>query len=303
MLKYWLIAAVLRAFSANASTRRLYRRLGNALGARTRIRRGLPDSYVRRARWILDVLTQHDIARQGAELLELGTGWLQWESTVIRLWRDVRITLYDVWDNRQLPAAQHYFAQLAARLSELPLPPEREPRARELLAGIAAARSFDELYRLLGFRYVVEPSGALTQFPDASFDAVFSCNVLEHVDAAILPAYVRDMARLLKPGGYAVHTIDPGDHLAYYCRGVSKKNYVRYSEPTWRRWYANDVQYFNRVQRSTWLRLFQEAGLELAHEEVTRTDISRLPVAPAFAPLDPADLACTGFKVIYRKPA
>ncbi len=53
-------------------------------------------------------------------------------------------------------------------------------RAHSLLGGISKANSFDEIYDLLGFRYVINPRGTLEQFQDDIFTLIFSCNVLEH---------------------------------------------------------------------------------------------------------------------------
>lgn len=45
-------------------------------------------------------------------------------------------------------------------------------------------------------------------FPDASFDIVFSSNVLEHVQD--LPRLHSEIRRVLKPGGYCVHLMPTG---------------------------------------------------------------------------------------------
>lgn len=44
--------------------------------------------------------------------------------------------------------------------------------------------------------------------PASSFDAVFSISVLEHTPVANINAACRDMHRVLKPGGIAIHTLD-----------------------------------------------------------------------------------------------
>jgi SAM-dependent methyltransferase len=44
--------------------------------------------------------------------------------------------------------------------------------------------------------------------PDNYFDMVFSISALEHVKVAEVRAICAEMARVLKPGGHAVHTID-----------------------------------------------------------------------------------------------
>jgi SAM-dependent methyltransferase len=47
--------------------------------------------------------------------------------------------------------------------------------------------------------------GRTIPFPDASFDVIFSSNVMEHVRD--LPEMNREIARVLRPGGYAVHVM------------------------------------------------------------------------------------------------
>jgi len=142
----------------------------------------------------------------------------------------------------------------------------------------------------------------LQQFEDGAFDLTFSFNVLEHVREEILSKFTPDMARLLKPGGYAIHQIDLGDHLAYYDPAVSVKNYLQYSDTAWKRRYENEVQYFNRVQRPEWHHLFQSAGLVLAEEQLVIGDISGIAVNGKYAHLARQDLECTALTVVYRKP-
>jgi SAM-dependent methyltransferase len=45
-------------------------------------------------------------------------------------------------------------------------------------------------------------------FPDAHFDRVFCLSVIEHVPRDLWPACMREMARVLKPGGRLVMTMD-----------------------------------------------------------------------------------------------
>ncbi len=246
---------------------------------------------------------KHHAIQPGDRLLEIGTGWVHWESMIIRLFYDVEITLFDVWDNRHFEAYKKYFGQLEEVIdTEITMAPLRRERIHELLQAIAKTSSFDEVYDLLGFRYVINPNGTLEQFEDESFNLIFSCNVFEHVNRSILPGFIQDFYRLLKPGGYSIHKIDPGDHLSYYDRRVSCKNYLRYSDGVWRRYFENDVQYFNRVQRPEWLDLFQKATLETVKEETIVADLGSLKVDKSYENLSRQDLQCVALTVVHRKP-
>jgi len=56
--------------------------------------------------------------------------------------------------------------------------------------------------------FVVEPyDGAHIPFPDASFDVVFSSNVLILVPVDRLPALIAETRRVLAPGGLALHVL------------------------------------------------------------------------------------------------
>jgi cyclopropane fatty-acyl-phospholipid synthase-like methyltransferase len=302
MIKYVMTAAALKLFSVSPQTKQVYRSLGNTVGQKRRIQRGLDRSRIDRAKRILELCEKYSVIQVGDRLLEIGTGWIHWESTILRLFYDVEITLFDVWDNRHLAAYKHYCKQLERVIDdELEMDTARSERVHGLLQAISKASSFDEIYNLMGFRYVINPNGTLEQFEEESFSLIFSCNVLEHVDKGILPGFIQDFYRLLRPGTYSIHQIDPGDHLAYYDTHASIKNYLRYSDQVWRRYFQNDVQYFNRVQRPQWLELFQKSGFEMVEEELKSANIGAIKVDKSYENLAREDLQCVGMRVVHRK--
>jgi SAM-dependent methyltransferase len=303
MIKYVMTAAALKLFSATPQTRRMYRALGNTLGQRRRILGGLNPMYLSRSRKVLEWCERHHAVQPGDRLLEIGTGWLHWWSTIFRLFHDVEATLFDIWDNRQLAAYKHFFGQLERVMDkELDLDPVKSKRAHTLIREILTARSFEEIYDLLDFRYVVDPRGTLECFPSEAFSLVHSCNVLEHVVRGILPGLIQDFHRVLRPGGLSIHTIDLGDHLYYYDKSVSYKNYLRYSDEAWRRYFENDVQYFNRVQRPEWLDLYQRAGFVMLEEESIDGDIGSIEIDDRYKYLDQKSLRCVTLWVVHEKP-
>lgn len=303
MIRYVLAAVGLKLLSATPQMRRFYRSIGNVFGAKLRIRGGLPKSYVDRAHLFLRLCEKYDAIQKGNKLLEVGTGWLHWDSIFIRLFHDVEITLFDVWDNRQLEPLREYFRELDKLIDkEIDIAPEQHKHVHSLLQAISKVNTFDDLYHLLDFRYVIEPSGSLRRFQDESFDAIFGFNVLEHCKKDTLHEFIHDFYRLLKPGGYSIHKIDIGDHLAYYDRSVSVKHYLRYSDRVWKRWFENELQYINRVQRSEWLSIFHSAGFELVEEESLLCNIDTIAVDKKYEDLDRQDLECYDLWVVHRKP-
>lgn len=306
MIRYVAAAAGLRLFSLTSQTRDMYRTLGNRFGARKRASLGLPEYYLIRGRWLMKAFGKHRILAPGKRILELGTGWLHWEAIMARLSCDVQTTLFDMWDNRQLEPVKRYYRELDNRIEaltagEIGAAPSQRERVHGLLEAIAAVASFDDLYRLLGFEYVVAPDGTLRRFQDATFDVILSGGVLQHVREEIVPGYISDIGRLLKPGGYSLHTIDMADQISYYDPGASVKEYLRFSETAWAHIFQNKVQYFNRIQRSEWLDLFEQAGLELVEEQTVADAVIPQRVARRYRELDQVDLACRVLRVVHRK--
>jgi hypothetical protein len=91
MLRYVAAAAALK-FASLPPASPLYRKVGNQVGARRQVRSRLDpaEGYVVRARRVLDLCNEHGLIRDGASILEIGTGWVHWEATVLRLFYDVR---------------------------------------------------------------------------------------------------------------------------------------------------------------------------------------------------------------------
>ena len=222
-------------------------------------------------------------------------------STFVRLFFNVNITLFDVWDNRQIQAFRQFVTQLPDHLTEEEI--EALGPSLELLHAMQQVSSFDALYELANYRYVINETGSLSVFPDDTFDALFSCAVFEHIDRGILPEYIAHMHRILKPGGVSIQIIDIGDHYHYLDpRNTHMKEYLKFSDRLWRRYFENRIHYINRVQASEWLGLFENAGFELVHKEQFYTDIGALKVHKDYQHFSEDDLRCHQLVVVHRKP-
>lgn len=302
MVKYCITAMALKAFSCSPLTRQVYRALGNSLGSKKRAMGQMPTYYLNRINHMLRLARSYGVPKDGDRLLELGTGWLHWEAITARLFFDIRGILFDVWDNRQMNGLKNYLGQLENMLGKLDTDNAQRASAYRLISQIKKAREYQELYKLLGFEYIIDPKGSLSLLEKESFDLVVSAGVLEHIFAKDASDFVGDIAGLLKSGGHSVHSISIRDHLYAYDNKVSRKQYLQYPDWVWRLCFENDVQYINRIQRSDWLEFFGKAGLVLIEEEVESEDLSGIKVANVYRKkYEEDDLRCCGLKMVHRK--
>jgi SAM-dependent methyltransferase len=145
-----------------------------------------------------------------------------------------------------------------------------------------------------------------------SFDFIYSVSVLEHV---MKPReVVAMMQRMLKPGGYACHSIDLRDHGDF----DNPLNFLRLTEDE----YA-PKKTENRLRASDWFALFDEMKFKLVECQYNTyknlvppehdysfegpgviwvDDAMRDQFAPPFRNKELGDLSVIGVAVLYQKP-
>lgn len=140
-----------------------------------------------------------------------------------------------------------------------------------------------------------------TTLPDASFDGIFSHACFEHfADPA---TSIRQIARLLRPGGATSHQIDLRDHRDF----DRPLGHLKYRERVW--WWANarlpnGVR--NRWRTSEYVAAFAAAGLPVVAQEATRThpitEAQRARLHPHFRAMLLEDLSVTSVFLVATKP-
>lgn len=159
----------------------------------------------------------------------------------------------------------------------------------------------------LGVHYAAPGDAARMPDEDDTFDLSFSMTVLEHVKPPALAAILAESRRVLKPGGFAAHLIDPSDHFAHTDAAITRINFLRFSEREWQRVGGNEFSYCNRLRAPDLERMFTDAGFAIERrlrtvDERSVAAVRRgFPVHPDYRAYDPDDL-CTTELEIYARP-
>lgn len=300
MFKYNFIYPILyKLFDTNSLTRKSYRYLGNKIGERTKTNLGLTKNYLSQGRKINFLFHKYCKVEENDNLLELGTGWLHWYATFFRIFNNVKIDLFDVWDNRKINTFKKVMKQLTFELTT----EENEKLVnKNILNILSEVNSFDEVYNILDYNYIINPNGSLRGLKNDYYKIIFSCAVFEHIDRKILKEYFKQMNRILIPGGYLVHIIDMGDHYHYKDKNKTHfKNYLNISNVFWKNYYENSIFYINRVQVSEWKKYFFDSGFDLVCEEKFYVNIDNLEIHKDFINYDKDDLSCHQYVSVFKK--
>jgi SAM-dependent methyltransferase len=288
------------------------RHLNNALQQRLGGLKGFDsnvDIKVKNDWWVLvSHMRELAIPIEGRTFLEIGTGWYPTLPVCFFLGGAARCVSYDLTrlldfdlTRRMLLRLEQHLAPSAERLGV------SETLVRERWERLRAARDAADFLQRAGIEYRAPADAAATQLPAGSIDVVFSNSVLEHVEPNAIEALMRETRRLLRPGGVAIHSVNCGDHYAYFDRGITPVHYLRYSEAHWRLW-NNDLQYQNRLRADDFIESARRAGLAIVlnHQRPRRELIERfdqLPIAAEFRRYSREQLCTTSVDFVAAAPA
>jgi len=241
--------------------------------------------------------------REEAVFYEFGAGWDLAIPVAFATLGVGRQVLVDIRPSVRLELVNDSLAALER------LRPELEAEAgRELRAFGGALDSLDELEPRLGIRYLAPCDARDTGLDEASIDFVSSTDTCEHIPGEDLAAIFRECRRLLRPGGAFSCRIDLQDHYAYFDRSLSRYNFLRFSDRSWRL-VNSPLHHQNRLRSADYLRLVHDAGLELVSETPSGpsaeglAELSGLPLAERFRAYTPEELGVTILSFVARNPA
>ena len=276
-----------------------------------RVLRSLPagDAALRRkfsrALQHLGVYREHGpgVPPEEATFYEFGAGWDLAIPLAYALLGVGRQVLVDIRPSARLELVNDSLASFER------LRPELEAEAGSELRPLGGPLgSLDELEARTGIRYLAPCDARDTALAEGSIDFASSTDTCEHIAEDDLAAIFRETRRLLRPGSPFSCRIDLQDHYAYFDQRISRYNFLRFSDRTWR--LVNSPLHFqNRLRSPDYLRLVRQAGLELVVErpsgpsEEGREELRALPLAERFRGYDEDELGVTVLSFVARRPA
>lgn len=258
---------------------------------------------------LMRVLRELKFEIQGQTLLEVGTGWLPVLPLSFALAGASRLHTFDLnrhLNHRTVPAVlQRLEAHLGA-IAHACGQSEAAVRQRHALFS-AAGQGRDAGARILacaGIEYHAPADATNTGLAHQSVSLVYSNSVLEHVCPTVLGPMMGETKRLLTPHGLALHSVNCGDHYAYFDRAITPLNYLRFTASQWRRW-NNNLLFQNRLRPSDFTALASKEGLTVVHQIQTERHelLAQIPqheIAPEFRHYDAQDLCSTSVTFAAR---
>ena len=254
-------------------------------------------------RWFVEHMRVLDGRARGGglgslSLFEFGAGWDLYGNCVAWCLGAERQTVYDLtrWARPD---------QINIVLEHLRNdPPPGAVRVPQTL--LPARGPFEpELYRAYGIAYSAPADAGATGLPDASFDAVSTTSVLEHVPEDQIVRIMAECHRLLPPGAVMSHVIDYSDHYAHSDPLITPYNFLSMSAEDWRR-YNPGIHYQNRLRHADYAKLFERTGFNILSatcEQPADADemLGSVSLSPEFSGRPTAELApLVGHYVVER---
>jgi Methyltransferase domain len=261
---------------------------------------------------LMRVLSELKFDLHGQTVMEVGTGWLPVLPLCFALGGARRVHTFDLNRHLKRSAVPGVLRRLGSHLGALAQASgQSEADVRERHALLSAAGEGRDggtrILELAGIDYRAPADATRTGLADQSVSLVYSNSVLEHVGSTVLGPMMSETKRLLTPHGLALHSVNCGDHYAYFDRSITPLNYLRFTHSQWQRW-NNKMLYQNRLRPSDFTAAAKSQGLSVVHQIQTerRELLARIPqdqIAPEFRHYDAQDLCSTSVTFAARPQA
>ena len=243
-----------------------------------------------------------DLPTAQATFYEFGAGWDLAIPISYALLGIRRQVVTDIRPSARIELVNETIAALGRLRPEL-----EEASGRSVRDPGGPIAAIAELEPRFGIRYLAPCDARATGLAAGTVDFVSSTDTCEHIPPDDLAEVFAESRRLLRPDGAFSCRIDLQDHYSYFDGGVSRYNFLRFSDRTWAL-VNSPLHYQNRLRAPDYLRLVREAGFELLVEnpsgpsEEGRAELAALPLAERFRGYSVDELGVTILSFVARAP-
>jgi len=291
---------------------------GQALNYRLQIWNGFYANFrwavecnIKYLRDIIETTSRCGLPLQGAHTLEVGTGWIPTLPLGMHL-LGAEVHTYDhvhhlrTANLTKLTALYPEYLPIMAQAAQCDVA-LLEARLRDFTAAANDHISVDDWFRPFGIHYHAPADASRSGLPSGSLDFYFSVAVLEHVSIAAVKAMLREAYRTLRPGGLTYHVIGMFDHYTSVDPSITRVNFLKFGDFTWRVIGQNKIHYHNRLRESEFISLFEQAGFEIVDrrsevDEPSLKALETMRLCPRYRAFDKRDLSTYGAIFTARKP-
>lgn len=253
----------------------------------------------------LNMLKEEGFDLQGKTALEFGSGRRPILPLLFRLAGCQKVILCDLFRIMNRESLVHSIQEMKKRSPQISAHLGIDPERLEEILFNDNDLSLTDLLQKNGLEYRAPFDVRQTGFPDQSLDMIFSRTVLEHIPEGDLALIMREMRRIVKPGGAMVHIIDTSDHWQHFDRGLSRINFLKFS-PGWWNVINSPLAYQNRLRSCEHVKIIKEAGFRIGSikteiHEKSLEDMKTMKIHPDFSGrFTPEELAVISTYLIAR---
>jgi SAM-dependent methyltransferase len=231
------------------------------------------------------------------QIVEIGTGWVPVLPITLAL-MGAQCRTFDVV--RHL-GKERTISTLAEVSKHIEVSGARE-RRRDSFEAVEV----EEILEEVGAHYKAPVDTTRLPVKSNSQHATVSRLVLQHIPPQILPHVLKELYRILKPGGLSIHRVNLHDEYAQVDPRVTLVNFLAYPSWFWDNFGNNPIKYVNRARYPYYLDLFGDSGfrvLSLSKKLDKRSfdALSTMKIAKEFRHYSKEELATIGFTVILEK--
>ncbi|MBU1043282.1 MAG: class I SAM-dependent methyltransferase [Candidatus Omnitrophica bacterium] len=215
--------------------------------------------------WLVfcSLMKEIDLPIQELVFFEVGTGWFPVLPFCFSLAGAKKCLTYDI--NRHMNAQLTFkmvsiISRFSKEISNVSL--RQSLMIESYCQQYLGSADLHKLLEQARIEYHAPADATKTGLASESVDVLFSNSVLEHVPSQVIFKLMEESYRVLRKKGIIMHSVNCGDHYAYFDKNITPINYLRYSESDWKFW-NNALQFQNRLRPIDFVESAKKAGFEI----------------------------------------